>query len=129
MKSKTCQALLLKRRRRQQMLLKKKKKLLKQRMVSKKMSIPKVNKKKSLTSSQHTRKLNTTNNRVVSSMSPRRSLTSRPTRAHSITQSKTGTTGMRSSSMIHLINNSKTETVPKRIKHRTGISTLDQYHN
>ncbi len=49
--------------------MKKKKKLLKQRIESKKRSISKVNKKKSLTPSQYARKSNTTNNRRASTIS------------------------------------------------------------
>jgi len=100
LKSKTRQALLLKRRRQQQMLLKKKKKnLLKKRITSKKRSMTKVNKNISLTSTRRARKLNTTNNRVASTISSRRSLISRPTKTRSVTQSKTETTGIRSSSI------------------------------
>jgi len=124
-KSKTRQALLLKHRRQQQTLLKKKKKLLKQRIASKKRSIAKVNKNKSVTSSQHDRKLNTTNNRVASIISSHRSLTSRLTRTPSITQSKTESTGIRSSSITRLIDILKTQIVSNKIKRRTDISTLD----
>jgi hypothetical protein len=56
------------------MLLKeRKKKLSKQRLTSKKGSILKVNKNKSFTSTQRSRRLNITNNRIVTPISSRRS--------------------------------------------------------
>jgi len=111
------------------MLLKRKKKLLKQRIASKKRSIAKVNKNKSLTRSQPARKLYTTNNRVASTTSSRRSLTSKLTRNRSITQSKTQNTGILPSFITRLIDNPKNEMVSNKIKHRLLIFYRNQLVN
>ena len=95
MKFKTRQELLHKRRRRQQqMLLKKKKKVLKQRIASKKSSMTKRKRNNSSASTHNSRKINITNNRMVSKISHRRSLKSRVKRTRSINQLKTETTGI-----------------------------------
>jgi hypothetical protein len=116
LKSKTRQELLLKHRHRQKMLLKeRKKKLLKQRLTSKKGSILKLNKNKSLTSTQRSRRLNITNNRITTPISSRRS---------SIIQPSTQSNKNLALSITPLIDNPTIQKALDKIKQRTVTPIL-----
>jgi hypothetical protein len=98
------------------MLLKeRKKKLSKQRLTSKKGSILKVNKNKSFTSTQHNRRLNITNNRIVTPISSRRS---------SIIQPSTQSNKNLALSLTRLIDHPTTQKASDKIKQRTDIPIL-----
>ncbi|CAF1103440.1 unnamed protein product [Rotaria sordida] len=118
----------------QELFLNKKKRLLKQRVALKKESILKMNKNKSLRSTQHRRRFNITNNRINSNISSNRSLTSGLKKIHSISQSKTKiirnqhlaqSNKNRTSSISQLIDNPKTQIISNKIKSQANLSTLN----
>ncbi|CAF0904668.1 unnamed protein product [Rotaria sp. Silwood1] len=133
--SKNRQTLFLKHHQKQQELfLNKKKKLLNERIASKKKSMLKMKKNKSLQSTRHSRRFNMTNNRINSTSLSNRSLSSRYRKIRSIPQSKTKiirnqhssqSNKNQTSSISRLIDNSKTRIISNKIKSQANISILN----